>query len=100
MKSVSPKQSEIILWLLALSAVPTTQIALHYVKYKLQWAAPSWFDSCALGVALLFSTSWAVWEGATTARRVLLILALILWAVISYLAVSFMPGCIWAPACL
>jgi hypothetical protein len=97
------KASRAATLLLAVSAfalVPLTKVALLFSEYRLHLAVAEWVQVSLLALALGVAVSWAVvtsqsWQG-TVVRAV----SLLVFAGLAYFVVLFVPGCLWAPACL
>lgn len=85
---------------LAAGCVPATQIMLMYFDYRLGWHVTSTFYRVtlllALAVAVIITSSLS---GSWSMKmvRVVLIGA---WSYAALIFAAFMPGCMWAPACL
>ncbi len=87
-------------WLLALAAIPVTNVALLFSEYKLHVVPSKEFAILVLGTALVLSVAWAANQTKSLRFNVLLGIAFLAWAGFSYLVTVFLPGCIWAPACI
>jgi hypothetical protein len=86
--------------LLALAAMPATNVALLFSEYKLHAVPSRALSVLALGAALVLSVAWAATQARSLRFKVLLAVAFLAWAGLSYLVTVFLPGCIWASACL
>lgn len=96
----SRRNSHIAALALAAGCVPVSQIALMYLEYRLGWP----LTSASYHLTLLLATGTAVLiagnlSGPRT-TRLLRISIIAVWSYVALFVVAFMPGCIWAPACL
>ena len=85
---------------LAAGCVPAIKTALMYWEYRLQRPVSPDMDSLILLLGLVAAgLITSILPGAWPVK--LLRIALIgLWSYVALLIVAFVPGCLWAPACL
>lgn len=84
----------------AAGCVPVTKIALMYWKYRLLGTFPEFIEPIALFLALGAAVLTASYFSDSWVKKLLWFVAVSVWSCLAYLIVSFVPGCIWAPACL
>lgn len=84
----------------AAGCVPVSKIALMYWKYQLLEPLPEFIESIALFLALGAAVLTASYFSDSLVKKLLWVVAVSVWSCLAYLIVSFVPGCIWAPACL
>lgn len=80
--------------------VPLTKVVLMYWEYRLHLPLAPWFETTALIVALAIACVIACRGAPSSQAKLLLSTVAIAWAAFACVAVSFVPGCVWAPACL
>ena len=85
---------------LAIIVVPVTKIGLMFWEYELHFVLPSSVEVGAILAASLFAVAWAAQSARTRSESILRVSAMAIWVCFAYLFVAFIPGCIWAPACL
>lgn len=84
----------------ALAVVPVVQIALLFAQYRLEFAVAPWVKVASLAAALAGGVAWAVVGARSGLSACGRVSAVVVWAACAYVFVSFVPGCVWAPACL
>lgn len=80
--------------------VPVSKIALMYWEYRLLGTIPEFIEPIALFLALGAAVLTASYFSDSLVRKLLWVVAVSAWSCLAYLIVSFVPGCMWAPACL
>jgi hypothetical protein len=82
------------------ACVPVTKIAIMFWEYRLHFPLDKSFEPVALVFALV-AAGFVACRGAHSLNTKLLRIMLVLfWSALAYVVVAFVPGCIWAPACL
>ena len=97
---VSRQNSHIVALALAAACVPITQGALMYLEYRLGWP----LTSASYRLTLLLSIGTAVLIAGNLSgpwtTKLMRIAIIAVWSYVALFVVAFIPGCIWAPACL
>ena len=71
-----------------------------YWKYRLLGTFPEFIEPIALFLALGAAVLTASYFSDSLVKKLLWIVAASIWSCLAYLIVAFVPGCMWAPACL
>src|SRR5450830_1253006 len=94
------RQSALLALALAIACVPVTKIALMYWEYSLRWPLPALAEPIALFLALALAVFAASYFPGSWLKKLGRIAALGVWSCLAYFMIVFVPGCMWAPACL
>lgn len=86
--------------LCAFGSVPVAKLGLLFWEHKLNLGLASFVEPVLVFMALVAAITWAAATGPSWVWSAIRVLAMLLWAGFIYVFVSFVPGCIWAPACL
>src|SRR4051794_346220 len=89
-----------VLALAAFALVPVAKISLLFCEYKLNLPLGNWGEGFVLALAGGLALTWAFLSAKTKKDRATRVLCVLLFASIGYFIVLFVPGCVWAPACL
>ncbi|MGK5026183.1 hypothetical protein [Janthinobacterium sp. RB2R34] len=84
----------------AVILVPAVHIALMYWEYQLHLPLSRQVDTFLVLLALVLAVLAASYFPPSWMKKVLRVIAVVVWSCLAYFVSSFMPGCIWAPACL
>lgn len=85
---------------LAAGCVPVSQIALMYLEYRLGWPLTSTSYRFTLLLAVATAVLIAGSLSGSWAAKLLRISIISVWSYVALFLVAFVPGCMWAPACL
>jgi len=94
------RPSDFLVLVLAIACVPVAKIALMYWEYRLRWPLAPLIESLALLLALGAAAWAASYFPGSWVKKLCRIAAVGVWSCLAYLIVAFVPGCMWAPACL
>lgn len=97
---LSGRNSHIAAFALAAGCVPVSQIVLMYLEYRLGWPLTSTSYRLTLLVAIGAAVLIASNLSGSWRTRLLRVSIIAVWSYVALFVVAFMPGCIWAPACL
>lgn len=98
--SVRPRYLGLLAFAFAAGCVPVSKIALMYWQYRLLVTFPEYIEPTVLFLALGAAVLTASYFSDSLVKKLLWVVAVSVWSCLAYLIVSFVPGCIWAPACL
>jgi hypothetical protein len=92
--------SDIAALTFAAGCVPATKIALMYWEYRLHWPLPQLVEPILLLLALCLAFFTASYFPRSWLMKLIRVAAVGIWSYVAYFFVAFVPGCLWAPACV
>ena len=81
-------------------SVPVANIGMLYWQYQLHWPMTRQVHTVVIYLALALAVLAASYFPPTWMTKVLRMAVVAVWSCIAYFVSAFIPGCIWAPACL
>jgi hypothetical protein len=84
----------------AAASIPVTKMALMFWEYRLHLPLLPFIEPAALLLALGVAIVTASYFPRSWVTRLFRVAAIVVWSGLAYFIVAFVPGCMWAPACL
>jgi hypothetical protein len=98
-KDITRRWDIAVLWI-ALGSVPLAKIMMMYGEYRLHWQLHHIAEPLVLVLALGLAVIATLYTRRPWSGQLLRIAAIAAWSFLAYVLVSFVPGCMWAPACV